>query len=52
MDHSHLCSFHKFGKSDFWKKLNDIENLIDGPCCVGGDFNEILCHQIEMATQE
>lgn len=30
------------GKLDFWTELNDIGNLIDEPCCIGGDFNEIL----------
>lgn len=29
-------------KSEFWNDLNDLGNLIDGPWCVRGDFNEIL----------
>lgn len=30
------------GKLEFWTELNDIGNLVLGPWCVGGDFNEIL----------
>lgn len=29
-------------KEDFWIELDDLGNLIEGPWCVGGDFNEIL----------
>lgn len=29
-------------KHDFWIDLNYLGNLIDGPWCVGRDFNEIL----------
>lgn len=29
-------------KSNFWKELNDIGNLIDELWCIAGDFNEIL----------
>lgn len=30
-------------KEEFWIELNDLGNLVDRPCCVVRDFNEVLC---------
>lgn len=38
----HLCPVSYINKSEFWNDLNELGNLMDGPWCVGGDFNKIL----------
>lgn len=30
------------GKEELWLELNNLGNLPEGACCIGGDFNTVL----------
>jgi len=38
-------------KNDFWTHLIELNNVIDLPWCLMGDFNEILCPNEKLGGQ-
>ena len=38
-------------KVDFWNHLVELNNIIDLPWCLIGDFNEILCPNEKLGGQ-
>ena len=38
-------------KDDFWNHLVELNNVIDLPWCLIGDFNEILCPNEKLGGQ-